>query len=224
MCGLLEATSGSMRLAGEQGNLRSESIRQQIGYMSQKFSLYNDMTIRENLSFFAGVYGVPESERDEKIRWVLSVSYTHLDVYKRQVGNVSKIVEQLKQERERAQKEVQTFDAAITALGSNGSNAQPLQPKPQPVPVAAQPAQTKPQPAPAAGQPPQPNPQPTPAPANPAQPNTQSAPAAAQPSQAKPKPAPADAKPPRSMARRIIIPVVVILILAAVGFGVWRCV
>jgi len=66
LCGLLEATSGSMRLAGEQGNLRSESIRQQIGYMSQKFSLYNDMTIRENLSFFAGVYGVPESERDEK--------------------------------------------------------------------------------------------------------------------------------------------------------------
>jgi len=74
LCGLLEATSGSMRLAGEQGNLRSESIRQQIGYMSQKFSLYNDMTIRENLSFFAGVYGVPESERDEKIRWVLSFS------------------------------------------------------------------------------------------------------------------------------------------------------
>jgi ABC-2 type transport system ATP-binding protein len=74
LCGLLEATSGSMRLAGEQGNLRSEGIRQQIGYMSQKFSLYNDMTIRENLSFFAGVYGVPESEREEKIRWVVSFS------------------------------------------------------------------------------------------------------------------------------------------------------
>ncbi len=74
LCGLLQATSGSMRLAGERGNLRSERIRQQIGYMSQKFSLYNDMTIRENLSFFAGVYGVPESERDEKIRWVLSFS------------------------------------------------------------------------------------------------------------------------------------------------------
>ena len=74
LCGLLVATSGSMQLAGEQGNLRSESIRQQIGYMSQKFSLYNDMTIRENLSFFAGVYGVPESERDEKIRWVVSFS------------------------------------------------------------------------------------------------------------------------------------------------------
>ena len=122
------------------------------------------------------------------------------------VGKVSEIVEQLKQERERAQKEVKTFDAAITALASNGSNAQP--------------AQTKPQPAPVAGQPPEPNQQS--APKKPPQPNSQSATAAAQPDQAKPKPAPADAKPPRSMARRIIVPLVVILILAAVGFGIWR--
>ncbi len=58
LCGLLEPTGGSMQLAGERGNLRSERVRQQIGYMSQKFSLYNDMTIRENLLFFSGVYGV----------------------------------------------------------------------------------------------------------------------------------------------------------------------
>ena len=152
------------------------------------------------------------------------------------VGKVSEIVEQLKQERERAQKEVKTFDAAITALGSNGSNTQSLQPNTQSVPAAAPPAQTKPQPAPVAGQPPQPKPQPAPAAANRAQPKPQPAPvtgqppepnpqsgtAAAQPGQAKPKPAPADAKPPRSMARRILVPVVVILILAAVGLGVWR--
>jgi ABC-2 type transport system ATP-binding protein len=74
LCGLLEPTSGAMQLAGEQGNLRSERVRQQIGYMSQKFSLYNDMTIRENLRFFSGVYGVPEEEREEKIRWVLEFS------------------------------------------------------------------------------------------------------------------------------------------------------
>src|ERR1039458_8603656 len=124
------------------------------------------------------------------------------------VGNVSEIVEQLKQERERAQKEVKTFDAAITALGSNGPNAQPRQPNPQSVPATAHPAQTKLELAPVAGQPSQPNPQ--------------SATAVAQPGPAKPKPAPADAKPPRSMARRIIVPLVVIVILAAVGFGVWR--
>lgn len=74
LCGLLEATHGKVRLAGEEGDLRSERVRQQIGYMSQKFSLYNDMTVRENLDFFAGVYGVPEHERDEKVRWVMSFS------------------------------------------------------------------------------------------------------------------------------------------------------
>jgi len=74
LCGLLEPTSGTMELAGTQGNLRSEAVRKRIGYMSQKFSLYDDMTIQENLNFFAGVYGVPEQEREEKIRWVLSFS------------------------------------------------------------------------------------------------------------------------------------------------------
>jgi ABC-2 type transport system ATP-binding protein len=74
LCGLLPPTSGTMELAGVQGDLRSEEIRKRIGYMSQKFSLYDDMTIRENLDFFAGVYGVPKPEREEKIRWVLSFS------------------------------------------------------------------------------------------------------------------------------------------------------
>ena len=74
LCGLMEATRGEMELAGETVNLRSEKVRQKIGYMSQKFSLYDDLTVRENLDFFAGVYGVPEREREEKIRWVLSFS------------------------------------------------------------------------------------------------------------------------------------------------------
>ncbi len=74
LCGLLTATSGTMQLAGAKGELRSSSIRQRIGYMSQKFSLHDDLSIRENLEFFAGVYGVPEEEREEKRRWVLSFS------------------------------------------------------------------------------------------------------------------------------------------------------
>jgi ABC-2 type transport system ATP-binding protein len=74
LCGLLDATRGKIEVAGTTGNLRSEGVRQRIGYMSQKFSLYDDMTIRENLEFFSGVYGVPEHERLEKIRWVLSFS------------------------------------------------------------------------------------------------------------------------------------------------------
>jgi ABC-2 type transport system ATP-binding protein len=74
LCGLLERTGGAVQLAGEQGDLRAQHVRQRIGYMSQKFSLYDDLTIRENLQFFAGVYGVPERERAEKARWVLSFS------------------------------------------------------------------------------------------------------------------------------------------------------
>ena len=74
LCGLLEPTSGDIQLAGERGRLRSGDVRQRIGYMSQKFSLYDDLSIQENLDFFAGVYGVPEQEREEKTRWVLSFS------------------------------------------------------------------------------------------------------------------------------------------------------
>jgi ABC-2 type transport system ATP-binding protein len=72
LCGLLEPTSGVVQLATERRRLRSAAIRQQIGYMSQKFSLYDDLSIGQNLGFFAGIYGVPLDERPEKIRWVLS--------------------------------------------------------------------------------------------------------------------------------------------------------
>jgi ABC-2 type transport system ATP-binding protein len=74
LCGLLEPSAGSMQLAGERGKFRSEAVREQIGYMSQRFSLYDDLSIRENLEFFAGVYGVPREEREEKINWVLAFS------------------------------------------------------------------------------------------------------------------------------------------------------
>jgi drug efflux transport system ATP-binding protein len=74
LCGLLEPTDGEAELAGERGSLRSGEARQRVGYMSQKFSLYDDLTIEENLDFFAGVYRVPLAERAEKKRWVLSFS------------------------------------------------------------------------------------------------------------------------------------------------------
>ena len=74
LCGLLEPTSGVIELGGAGGNLRTEAVRKRIGYLSQKFSLYEDLTIRENLDFFSGVYGVPDKDREEKIRWVLSFS------------------------------------------------------------------------------------------------------------------------------------------------------
>ncbi|HTI57308.1 MAG TPA: ATP-binding cassette domain-containing protein [Verrucomicrobiae bacterium] len=71
LCGLLEPSVGEVQLAGERGALRSEGVRQQVGYMSQKFSLYDDLTIDENLDFFAGVYQVEPARREERKRWVL---------------------------------------------------------------------------------------------------------------------------------------------------------
>ena len=74
LCGLIAPTSGAMQLADERGSLRSSFVRQRVGYMSQKFSLYDDLTIDENLDFFAGVYQVPAAERAEKKQWVLEFS------------------------------------------------------------------------------------------------------------------------------------------------------
>src|SRR5262249_20769410 len=71
LCGLLEPSGGGVRLAGEVGELRSADVRQDVGYMSQKFSLYDDLTIDENLEFFAGVYQVPDEHREARKRWVL---------------------------------------------------------------------------------------------------------------------------------------------------------
>ena len=72
LCGLVEPTEGEVRLAGEVGALRSEEVRQQVGYMSQKFSLYDDLTVGENLDFFAGVYRVPPPQRAARKQWVLA--------------------------------------------------------------------------------------------------------------------------------------------------------
>jgi ABC-2 type transport system ATP-binding protein len=74
LCGLLDPTGGDTRLAGATGSFRSAAVRQRVGYMSQKFSLYDDLTIDENLEFFAGVYGVPPHDRAEKKAWVLAFS------------------------------------------------------------------------------------------------------------------------------------------------------
>jgi len=72
LCGLLDQTAGSVSLAGVDRNIRTSEVRNRVGYMSQKFSLYDDLPVDENLEFFAGVYGVPENERADKIAWVLS--------------------------------------------------------------------------------------------------------------------------------------------------------
>src|SRR6202022_1731626 len=62
LCGLLDPSQGEVQLAGER-DPRAGSVRQRVSYMSQKFSLYDDLSIADNLDFFAGVYGVPPNER-----------------------------------------------------------------------------------------------------------------------------------------------------------------
>lgn len=74
LCGLIKPTAGRMELCGQKSNLRSESLRQRLGYMSQKFTLYDDLTIRENLEFYCGVYCVPDALKRERIKWVLRSS------------------------------------------------------------------------------------------------------------------------------------------------------
>jgi ABC-2 type transport system ATP-binding protein len=71
LCGLIEPSEGKMSLAGRTQDLRSSKLRQRIGYMSQKFTLYDDLSVVENLEFYCGVYGVPRSLRKQKIDWVL---------------------------------------------------------------------------------------------------------------------------------------------------------
>lgn len=71
LCGLLEPTAGEISLAGEKTYLRHSALRRRLGYMSQKFTLYNDLSILENLEFYCGAYGVPRHLRRTKIEWVL---------------------------------------------------------------------------------------------------------------------------------------------------------
>ncbi|WP_439566647.1 ATP-binding cassette domain-containing protein, partial [Gloeocapsopsis crepidinum] len=71
LCGLLEPSSGKISLAGQTQNLRSNQLRRRIGYMSQKFTLYDDLSIVQNLEFYCGVYGVSRRFRRDRIDWVL---------------------------------------------------------------------------------------------------------------------------------------------------------
>lgn len=66
LCGLLSPTSGEATVNGWSIAEEPEKIKQSVGYMSQRFSLYNDLTVEENLNFFAGVYAVEASVLDER--------------------------------------------------------------------------------------------------------------------------------------------------------------
>ena len=74
LCGLLLPSNREGTDGGFDIMTQSEEIKKNIGYMSQKFSLYDDLTIEENIDFFSGIYGVPDEKRKDRKEWVLDMA------------------------------------------------------------------------------------------------------------------------------------------------------
>ncbi|KPV46685.1 multidrug ABC transporter ATP-binding protein, partial [Kouleothrix aurantiaca] len=74
LCGLLAPTSGVGRVLGLDIGRDPERIKAQIGYMSQKFSLYPDLRVRENLEFYADVYGIARGERAARLADLIAMA------------------------------------------------------------------------------------------------------------------------------------------------------
>jgi len=74
LCGIITPTSGNGIVAGYDMIRQPEEIKQAIGYMSQKFSLYEDLTPYENVRFYLGVYSVPQNQWPERIDWILNMT------------------------------------------------------------------------------------------------------------------------------------------------------
>jgi ABC-2 type transport system ATP-binding protein len=77
LCGILTPTAGKATVAGYDVVGQAEEVKHAIGYMSQKFSLYEDLTPVENLRFYLGIYSVPEERWPERIAWIIEM--TRLD-------------------------------------------------------------------------------------------------------------------------------------------------
>ncbi len=74
LCGLLRPSSGRATVAGIDVVADPEGVRRRIGYMSQKFSLYHDLSVGENLRFFGGIYGVARERLDERVRYAVEMA------------------------------------------------------------------------------------------------------------------------------------------------------
>jgi ABC-2 type transport system ATP-binding protein len=74
LCGILTPTSGAGNVVGFDINSQQELIKQNIGYMSQKFSLYEDLTVEENIDFYSGIYKIPKAARKERKERIIKMA------------------------------------------------------------------------------------------------------------------------------------------------------
>ncbi len=74
LCGLLAPSGGSGTVAGFDIRTEAEKIKSHIGYMSQKFSLYEDLTVEENIDFYSGIYRIPVEKRSRRKEWVIEMA------------------------------------------------------------------------------------------------------------------------------------------------------
>ena len=74
LCGILAPSGGTGTVAGFNILKEAEKIKTHIGYMSQKFSLYEDLTVEENINFYSGIYNIPEKKKEERKEWVLRMA------------------------------------------------------------------------------------------------------------------------------------------------------
>ena len=87
LCGILTPTSGKGQVAGHDIFKESEEIKKSIGYMSQKFSLYEDLNPYENIRFYLGIYSVPQDQWKDRIEWILDTTRLQ-DVRNRQTRDL----------------------------------------------------------------------------------------------------------------------------------------
>ncbi|MFQ5902420.1 MAG: ABC transporter ATP-binding protein, partial [Candidatus Binatia bacterium] len=74
LCGLLKPTAGLGHVESLDVTTQSEEIKENIGYMSQRFSLYEDLTVEENIDFYSGIYKIPPAKAKERKEWVLEMA------------------------------------------------------------------------------------------------------------------------------------------------------
>ncbi len=88
LCGLMDPTEGSARVAGHDVARQSQAVKDQIGYMAQRFGLYTDLTVRENMNFYADLFGILGAERDRLNTQLLRM--TRMEPFRdRQAGRLS---------------------------------------------------------------------------------------------------------------------------------------